>query len=34
MELITLNNNRFDAKGRTTIGNMLDMVSKVLEKLN
>lgn len=34
LELTTLNNNRFDANGRTTIGNMLDMVSKVLEKLN
>ena len=34
MELITLNNNRFDATERTTIGNMLDMISKALEKLN
>jgi len=34
MELITLNNNKFDATGRTTIGNMLDMISKVLEKLD
>ncbi len=31
LELTTLNNRKFDAKGRTTIGNMLDMVSKVLE---
>jgi len=34
LEIITLNNNRFDAAGRTTIGNMLDMISKVLEKLD
>lgn len=31
LDLITLNNKRFDANGRTTIGNMMDMVSKVLE---
>lgn len=29
----TLTNNRFDATGRSTIGQMLDMVSRVLEKL-
>ena len=34
LELTTLNNNRFDPKGRTTIGNMLDMISKVLEKFD
>jgi len=34
LEFISLNNNRFDATGRTTIGNMLDMISKVLEKLD
>ncbi|NLX63960.1 MAG: hypothetical protein GX022_04185 [Clostridiaceae bacterium] len=34
LEFTTLNNNRFDATGRTTIGNMLDMISKVLEKLD
>lgn len=34
MEFIALNNNRFDATERTTIGNMLDMISKALEKLN
>jgi len=34
LELTTLTNNRFDATGRTTIGNMLDMISKVLEKLD
>lgn len=29
----TLRNNQFDATGRSTIGQMLDMVAKVLEKL-
>ncbi|MGI6622768.1 MAG: hypothetical protein ACOX4T_06480 [Acetivibrionales bacterium] len=31
LNLVSLNNRRFDANGRTTIGSMLDMVAKVLE---
>lgn len=34
LDITKLNNKRFDANGRTTIGAMLDMVSKVLEKLH
>lgn len=34
LNLVILNNNRFEANDRTTIGEMLDMVSKVLEELN
>lgn len=33
LNLATLNNKKFDAIGRTTIGSMLDMVAKVLEGL-
>ncbi|MGI6084730.1 MAG: hypothetical protein ACOYIF_04720 [Acetivibrionales bacterium] len=34
LNLTTLNNSKFNANERTTIGAMLDMVSKVLEKFN
>ena len=34
LDITRLNNNRFDANGRTTIGTMLDMVARVLEILN
>lgn len=33
LNLVTLYNKKFDANGRTTIGSMLDMISKVLEGL-
>lgn len=33
LNIAELNNRRFDATGRTTIGNMLDMVARILEGL-
>ena len=34
LEIIKLGDNSFDSKGRTTIGDMLDMLSKALEKFD